>query len=80
MPDRLVNGNKVVGTRSLLKAIAEGSIKVAYIGADADLFITKKVEEACRAANVPLVQVSSMAELGRKCSSPVPAASAGLKK
>ncbi|MBO4367447.1 MAG: ribosomal L7Ae/L30e/S12e/Gadd45 family protein [Clostridia bacterium] len=80
MPERLVNGEKVVGTRSLLRAIAEGSIRLAYIGADADIYITNKVETACRSANVPLIQVSSMAELGRLCKSPVPAASAGLKK
>ena len=80
MPERLANGERVVGTRSLLKAISKGEIRVAYIGQDADLFIVRQVEEACRNANIQLIRVNTMAELGRLCKSPVPAASAGLKK
>lgn len=80
MPQRLANGEKVVGTRSLLRAMKEGRVRIAYIGQDADLFIRRKVEDACREANVALVEVNSMEELGRICESPVPAAAAGLKK
>ena len=80
MPHRLAMGETVVGTRSLLRAMKEGTIRIAYIGSDADLFIRRKVEEACAEANVPLVEVSTMQELGRLCKSPVPAAAAGLKK
>ncbi len=80
MPDRLAHGERVVGTRSLLRAIREGSVRIAYLAQDADLFITRQVEEACRAANIPLVQVNSKAELGRACQAPVPTAAAGLKK
>ena len=39
MPQRLAMGECVVGTRSLLRAIKEGTIRIAYIGNDADLFI-----------------------------------------
>jgi len=80
MPHRLAMGETVVGTRSLLRAMKEGTIRIAYIGSDADLFIRRKVEEACAEANVPLVEVSTMQELGRLCKSPVPTAAAGLKR
>ena len=80
MPQRLANGQTVVGTRSLLRAIKEGAVRIAYIGNDADLFIRRKVEDACREAGIPLVEVSTMEELGRICKSPVAAAAAGLKK
>lgn len=80
MPGRLASGESVVGTRSLLRAIKEGRVRIAYVARDADLFITRRVETACREANVPLVEVSTMAELGKACKSPVPTASAGLKR
>lgn len=80
MPQRLAMGETVVGTRSLLRAIKEGTIRIAYIGNDADLFIRRKVEDACREANVPLVEETTMAELGKLCKSPVPTAAAGLKR
>ena len=80
MPQRLAMGEAVVGTRSLIRAMKEGTIRIAYIGNDADLFIRRKVEDACRESGVPLVEVSTMEELGRICKSPVAAAAAGLKK
>jgi len=80
MPQRLAAGENVVGTRSLIRAMKEGTIRIAYIGNDADLFIRRKVEDACRESGVPLVEVSTMEELGKICKSPVPAAAAGLKK
>ncbi|MDO4741068.1 MAG: ribosomal L7Ae/L30e/S12e/Gadd45 family protein [Eubacteriales bacterium] len=80
MPQRLAMGQCVVGARSLVRAIEEGSVRVAYLGNDADLFIRRKVEDACRAHNIPLVEETTMEELGRLCKCPVPAAAAGLKK
>ena len=80
MPQRLAMGEAVVGTRSLIRAMREGTIRIAYIGNDADLFIRRKVEDACREAGIPLVEVSTMEELGRICKSPVAAAAAGLKR
>ncbi|MBQ3222515.1 MAG: ribosomal L7Ae/L30e/S12e/Gadd45 family protein [Clostridia bacterium] len=80
MPQRLAMGEAVVGTRSLIRAMKEGTIRIAYIGNDADLFIRRKVEDACREAGIPLVEVSTMEELGRICKSPVAAAAAGLKR
>lgn len=80
MPQRLAMGEAVVGTRSLIRAMKEGTVRIAYIGNDADLFIRRKVEDACREAGIPLVEVSTMEELGRICKSPVAAAAAGLKR
>lgn len=78
MPQRLSGAQTVVGTRSLLRAMEAGKIRVAYIGQDADLFLRTKVEAACRQQGIPLVEVRSMEELGKLCKSPVAAASAGI--
>ena len=80
MPQRLSAGECVVGTRSLLRAIKEGTVRIAYIGNDADLFIRRKVGDACREASLPLVESATMEELGKLCKSPVPTAAAGLKR
>jgi len=77
---RLSQGDKVVGTRRLVKAVEQDQIRLAYVARDADLFITRQVQEACAAHNVPLVEAPSMKALGEACSVQVPTAAAGLKK
>ena len=71
---------KVVGTRRLLKAIAAGQVQEAYLAMDADLFIFRQVNEACRNAGVPLKQVDTMKALGEACHVQVKTASAGILK
>ena len=41
--EKLKNADKVVGTRRLLRAIASGEIREAYLALDADLFIARQV-------------------------------------
>ena len=80
MFEKLKNASKVVGTRRLLRAIQAGEIAEAYIARDADLYIVRQVREACNQANVRMVEVDTMAQLGQACGVEVKTASAGIRK
>ena len=80
MLERLKNGEKVVGTRRLVRAILAGEIAEAYIARDADLFIVRQVRDACNKMGVRMVEVDSMKLLGEACGVEVKTASAGIKK
>ena len=80
MLEKLKNSSKVVGTRRLLRAVQAGEISEAYIARDADLFILRQVRDACNQANVRMVEVDSMKQLGEACGVDVKTASAGIKK
>ena len=80
MFEKLKNASKVVGTRRLLRAIQAGEIAEAYIARDADLYIIRQVREACNQANVRMVEVDTMVQLGQACGVEVKTASAGIRK
>lgn len=80
MLEKLKNASKVVGTRRLIRAIQAGEIAEAYIARDADLFIVRQVREACSQANVRMVEVDTMVQLGQACGVEVKTASAGIRK
>ena len=80
MFEKLKNASKVVGTRRLLRAIQAGEIAEAYIARDADLFIVRQVREACNQANVRMVEVDTMVQVGQACGVEVKTASAGIRK
>ena len=82
MPElqKLASAEKVVGTRRLLRALANGEIAEAYLAMDADLFIARQVRQACEYAGVRLVEVDTMKRLGQACGVEVKTASAGIRK
>ena len=82
MPElqKLESAEKVVGTRRLLRALANGEIAEAYLAMDADLFIARQVRQACEDAGVRLVEVDTMKRLGQACGVEVKTASAGIRK
>lgn len=80
MLTRLQQGNKVVGTRRLTKAVEAGLVREAYVADDADIFIKRQVGDVCRAKGVPVVTAPSMKALGEASGIEVPAAAAGLLK
>ena len=71
---------RIVGTKQLLRALDEGKIARAFVAADADLLLTKRVVDRCFDMNIPCVKVESMEKLGRACGIDVKAAAAGLLK
>ena len=78
MLDELKTQRKVVGIKQLRKALKDGLIIRAYIAENADPQLTQPIEDACKAGNVELVTVPTMAELGRACGISVGAAAAGV--
>lgn len=80
MLDELNTADKVVGTRRLVKAIAAGQIKRAYVARDADLFIARQVTDLCEQMRVPVIEVQSMKALGEACGVDVKTAAAGIKR
>ncbi len=73
-------GRKAVGTRQVIKAIESGQAARVYVARDADVFVTRRVFDACRAHNIEPVEVPSMEELGQACGVQVRAAAAALMR
>ena len=78
MPERLTSNRKVIGTKQLRKALKAGRVRTAYVAADADPILREPLFEQCRSADVELVEVATMKELGRLCGIHVGAACAAL--
>ena len=78
MPERLTSNRKVIGTKQLRKALKAGRVRTAYVAADADPILREPLIEQCRSADVELVEVATMKELGRLCGIHVGAAGISL--
>ncbi len=76
----LSGANKVVGAKQVLRAIQAGGVQRVYIAQDADMFVTRPVFDACRAAGVEIVEVPSMKALGEACGVQVKAAAAAVRR
>ena len=73
-------GRRVVGTRQIVRAAAQGKLLCVYIAEDVDDKVRKQIEDACGAAHVPIEKAASMQELGQACRIAVGAAAAGILK
>ncbi|HHV53931.1 MAG TPA: 50S ribosomal protein L7Ae-like protein [Firmicutes bacterium] len=69
---------RVVGTKQTLRAVERGVARTVYLARDADQRILRPLREACAKAGVPVIEVESMAELGRQCGITVGAAAAAV--
>ncbi len=69
-----------MGTRRLVRAVLAGEIEEVYLASDAELFIVRQVKDACRQANVRIIEVDTMKQLGEACGVDVKTASAGIRK
>ena len=78
MLEDLSSGKKVVGIKQLRKAVANGTVKTVFLACDADPFLTDPVRKLCEEMNVAVVDVPTMALLGRACGISVSASAAGL--
>ncbi len=80
MLSMLSGANKVVGAKQVLRAIAAGGVARVFIAQDADMFVTRPVFDACRAAGIEIVEVPSMKALGEACGVQVKAAAAAIRR
>ncbi|MDR5693969.1 MAG: ribosomal L7Ae/L30e/S12e/Gadd45 family protein [Armatimonadota bacterium] len=69
---------RAVGANQTLKAIQRGRARVVFVARDADRRVVAPVLQAARERGVEVIEVSSMAELGRACGIQVGAAAAAI--
>ncbi len=74
------NGNRVTGTRQVLRALKNGSVSRIYIAEDSDTFLFQQLIRAAEEAQVIIIRVKSGKELGEAAGLPVAAAAAALLK
>lgn len=81
MPHRLKQSAlRIVGTKQTLKALLAGEVKLVYLARDADDRVTRPIRDLAERRGIELVEVDSMATLGRACEIDVGAAAAALRK
>ena len=80
MLSTLSGANRVVGAKQVLRAIEAGGVMRVFIAQDADMFVTRPVFDACRAAGIEIVEVPSMKALGEACGVQVKAAAAAIRR
>lgn len=80
MPGRLGKKPSVVGAKQTLKAIQTGQAELVYLARDADEHVTGPIRRECEMRGINIVDVESMAELGKACSIEVGAAVASVMK
>ena len=78
MLEELSGSERVVGTKQVLKGIANGEFRRVYIAEDADSFLQEKIAAASEKAGVELISVPTMKALGEACRIDVGAACAAL--
>ena len=80
MPENIKQEPHTVGLRTTLRAIQNGEARLVYMAEDADVFVTRRVQEVCTANGVEYKRVASMKDLGRACGIASKAACAALLK
>lgn len=69
---------KTVGLKQTLKAINGSTARCVYLARDVDAHVAAKVVDHCSKAQVPLIYVDTMKELGEACGIQVGAATAAV--
>lgn len=70
----------VIGKKQTLRALQRNEAEKVYISRDADLHVTKPIEDACRTQNIEIVYFDNMKDLGESCGIDVNAAAAAVLK
>ena len=73
-------GQRVVGTKQVLRALKDGRAAKVFLCKDADEFIYRQVQSACEEGKVPLQVLDTMQELGKLCLVGVKTAAAAVLK
>ncbi len=81
LDDSLKNSTKkVVGLKQTRRALERGTVYRVYLAKNSDAKILQSLEEQCRQLQVEIVEVPTMAELGKVCGIQVGTAVAALLK
>lgn len=76
----LKEAKKIVGMKQTRRAIATGEVVRVYLAKDADGKVKNPILELCHKANLEVIFVDSMKELGTACGIEVGAASVAIIK
>ncbi|HOP87399.1 MAG TPA: ribosomal L7Ae/L30e/S12e/Gadd45 family protein [Acetomicrobium flavidum] len=76
----LIEGDRVVGAKSVLRRILRSEIEKVFIARDADAEVSEPVLREAEIRKIPVEWVDSSKVLGRACVIERPAAVAGLLK
>ena len=71
---------KAVGTKAVLRALANKEAACVYVASDIDTFLYQKVTRACAEVNVLVHKVESNKELGKVCGLDIGCAAAAVLK
>ena len=75
----MLNGSsKVVGSKQVLKGIADGTVRCVIVAADADAQLKRKIELAAKESGLKLVSFPSKRELAKAVGVEVDTAVAGV--
>ena len=78
MLEKLKTANKVVGIKQLKRALKDRTAQTVFLAEDADPRLMEPLRAAREQAQVELVLVPTMQELGKACSIAVGAAAAAI--
>ncbi|MDO9508130.1 MAG: ribosomal L7Ae/L30e/S12e/Gadd45 family protein [Thermovirgaceae bacterium] len=78
--NELAVANRVVGIRSVKKALLAGTLKKLFLAGDARRSLISGLEEGAKKAEIPVESVESMILLGRACAISRGAAAAGIAR
>lgn len=70
----------VIGKKQTLRALARDEAEKIYISKDADLHVTKPIEDVCEEKNIEIIYFDNMKELGTSVGINVNAAAAAVLK
>jgi len=76
--NELQEGNKVIGTKQVKKAIIKGLAKKVYLADDAEPHIIGPLKDLCQQFQVEIEEVNKMEQLGNACSIEVGSAAVAL--
>jgi len=70
--------HKTVGLKQTQRALEKGIVRCVYVAQDAEAHVLRPILDLCHNQQVQVIQVESMAELGRACGIEVRAAVAAI--
>lgn len=76
--EEIKNGNKVIGTKQVIKAIARDSVKRVYIAGDAEPHVVGPIKEMCIDHKIEIEVIEKMETLGKACGIEVGSAAVAL--
>ncbi len=76
----LSNSSKLIGTKAVLKGVANKDIRCVILASDIEAVVTNKVKSSCEKYGIQIIEYPSRHELGKLCGIEVACACVGIIK